>query len=232
MTSVEDTRKRIWRMIEKHEPNKLDSVNGLMKKWKGNEHALNRMLSGKFKEKVYPQLAIPLKRKYAVGKKTGMGGFVIARMCKQRRDWKDQILDERMEEARKKEEALEQKLAEQQQKSNRHLKQRHNRKRQEKMPKLSLKIIKKVNLQRDDMKLLEKEMNLLRDIWSYEVLSSDSSDRKKRRDQLGTNRNIVRLYDVFDSKHRICLVLDYLDGGELFDRIIEQGMNKMQLQQQ
>jgi len=35
--------------------------------------------------------------------------------------------------------------------------------------------------------------------------------------------NIVKLHDVFDSNSKICLVLDLLEGGELFDRIIEQG---------
>ncbi|ETO07632.1 hypothetical protein RFI_29761 [Reticulomyxa filosa] len=35
--------------------------------------------------------------------------------------------------------------------------------------------------------------------------------------------NIVKLYNVFDSKNKMCLVLDLLEGGELFDRIIEQG---------
>ena len=40
---------------------------------------------------------------------------------------------------------------------------------------------------------------------------------------LGNNENIVRLHDVFDSRSKLCLVLDLLSGGELFDRIIEKG---------
>jgi len=35
--------------------------------------------------------------------------------------------------------------------------------------------------------------------------------------------NIVKLHDVFDGNSKMCLVLDLLEGGELFDRIIEQG---------
>ena len=224
MVSIEDTRKRVWRLIEKHEPAKLDSVNGLMKKWKGKENALNRMLSGRFKEKFYPQLVIPLKKKYAVGKKTGMGGFVVARMCKQRRNWKDQVLDERMDAARKKEDAEEKKREEEEKAFRRSGKRRYDDSgKKKKMPKLSLKIIKKVNLESDDLLLLERELNILRTLFSYDYVPTDTNDKKKKRDALGTNENIVKLHDVFHSRHRICIVLDYLDGGELFDRIIEQG---------
>jgi len=35
--------------------------------------------------------------------------------------------------------------------------------------------------------------------------------------------NIVKLYDVFDGSTKMCLILDLLEGGELFDRIIEKG---------
>jgi len=66
----------------------------------------------------------------------------------------------------------------------------------------ALKVINKKNLKKDDLCILESEVNIMR------TLSHD---------------NIVSLYDVFDSKSKMCLVIDILEGGELFDRIIERG---------
>jgi len=66
----------------------------------------------------------------------------------------------------------------------------------------ALKIISKKNLDKDDLSLLDKEVATMRQV---------------------RHQNIVILYNVFDSKSQMCLVLDLLEGGELFDRIIEQG---------
>merc|ERR1719167_904183 len=35
--------------------------------------------------------------------------------------------------------------------------------------------------------------------------------------------NIVKLFEIYDSKKRLYMVLEYLTGGELFERIVEQG---------
>jgi len=35
--------------------------------------------------------------------------------------------------------------------------------------------------------------------------------------------NIIKMHDIFDSRSKMCLVLDLMEGGELFDRIIEKG---------
>ena len=35
--------------------------------------------------------------------------------------------------------------------------------------------------------------------------------------------NIVELYEIFESKDEVCLVLEYLTGGDLFDRIVKNG---------
>lgn len=35
--------------------------------------------------------------------------------------------------------------------------------------------------------------------------------------------NIIRLYDVFDEAERFAMVMEYVDGGELFDKIVEKG---------
>ncbi|KAM7099054.1 myosin light chain kinase family member 4 isoform 1-T1 [Molossus nigricans] len=37
--------------------------------------------------------------------------------------------------------------------------------------------------------------------------------------------NIIQLYDAFESKHDIVLVMEYVEGGELFDRIIDDNYN-------
>merc|ERR1712154_663329 len=66
----------------------------------------------------------------------------------------------------------------------------------------ALKVINKKNLDKDDLVILESEVNIMRQI---------------------SHPNIVKLYDIFDSRSKMCLVLDLLEGGELFDRIIEKG---------
>ena len=35
--------------------------------------------------------------------------------------------------------------------------------------------------------------------------------------------NIVKIHEVFEDKHTVMLVMDYMEGGELFDQIIERG---------
>jgi len=66
----------------------------------------------------------------------------------------------------------------------------------------AVKVINKKNLQKNDLVILESEVSIMRQIH---------------------HENIVKLYDVFDGKDKMCLILDLLEGGELFDRIIEQG---------
>jgi serine/threonine protein kinase len=41
--------------------------------------------------------------------------------------------------------------------------------------------------------------------------------------QLINHPNAIRLHDVFEEGNYICLVLDLVTGGELFDRIIARG---------
>ncbi|XP_017206004.1 myosin light chain kinase family member 4 isoform X1 [Oryctolagus cuniculus] len=41
--------------------------------------------------------------------------------------------------------------------------------------------------------------------------------------------NLIQLYDAFESKNDIVLVLEYVDGGELFDRIIDENYNLTEL---
>ncbi|XP_053322824.1 myosin light chain kinase family member 4 isoform X2 [Spea bombifrons] len=46
--------------------------------------------------------------------------------------------------------------------------------------------------------------------------------------QLNHN-NLVQLYDAFESRNDIVLVMEYVDGGELFDRIIDDNCNLSEL---
>ncbi|XP_048204472.1 myosin light chain kinase family member 4 isoform X2 [Perognathus longimembris pacificus] len=41
--------------------------------------------------------------------------------------------------------------------------------------------------------------------------------------------NLIQLYDAFESKNDIILVMEYVEGGELFDRIIDENYNLTEL---
>ncbi|XP_035882496.1 myosin light chain kinase family member 4 isoform X5 [Phyllostomus discolor] len=41
--------------------------------------------------------------------------------------------------------------------------------------------------------------------------------------------NLIQLYDAFESKNDIVLIMEYVDGGELFDRIIDDNYNLTEL---
>uniref|UniRef100_A0A8B9PXZ0 Myosin light chain kinase family member 4 n=1 Tax=Apteryx owenii TaxID=8824 RepID=A0A8B9PXZ0_APTOW len=41
--------------------------------------------------------------------------------------------------------------------------------------------------------------------------------------------NLIQLYDAFESKNDIVLVMEYVEGGELFDRIIDENYNLTEL---
>jgi calcium/calmodulin-dependent protein kinase I len=156
MTSVEHIRTRVYELIEKHEPNKVDSVDDLMKKWRGKENELLKTLCERFKEKHEKMAPVQIKKVFSIGSKLGTGGFAVVRKCKRR---KDGVV-------------------------------------------FALKVINKKNLDKDDLVILESEVNIMRQV---------------------SHPNIVKLHDVFDSRSKMCLVLDLLEGGELFDRIIEKG---------
>ncbi|XP_026569810.1 myosin light chain kinase 3 isoform X2 [Pseudonaja textilis] len=41
--------------------------------------------------------------------------------------------------------------------------------------------------------------------------------------------NLIQLYDAFESKNNLTLIMEYVDGGELFDRIIDENYNLTEL---
>jgi len=154
--SVEEIRKAVYALIEKHEPDKVGSVDLLMKKYKGKEMDLHKSLCDKFGEKYVKVQPAAIKSLYSIGSKLGAGGFAVVRKCKHRSSG---VI-------------------------------------------YALKVINKKNLETDDLAILESEVSIMREV-SHEY--------------------IVKLHDVFDSRSKMCLVLDMLEGGELFDRIIELG---------
>jgi len=156
MTSVEHIRTHVLTMIAKHEADKVDSVDVLMKKWKGKENDLLKTLCEKYKEKYDKMPPVQIKKVYSIGSKLGTGGFAVVRKCKRRSDG---VV-------------------------------------------FALKVINKKNLDKDDLVILESEVNIMRQV---------------------EHSNIIKMYDIFDSRSKMCLVLDLMEGGELFDRIIEKG---------
>lgn len=68
----------------------------------------------------------------------------------------------------------------------------------------AVKVINKEELCREDDKmfLVDKEIEIMSQL---------------------DHSNIVRLYEVYENKQEVCLVMELAKGGELFDRLLEQG---------
>eukprot|EP01084_Bolivina_argentea_P283652 485866_1 len=156
MTSTEHIRAEVLRLIEIHEPDKTDSVDILMKKWKGKENDLLKTLCEKYKEKFKRMQPIKVKDYYSIGSKIGTGNYYVLRRCKRKSDG-----------------GL-----------------------------VAIKIITKKNLETEDLQGIDNEINMLRQL---------------------THPNIGNLHDIYESRTKICLVLDCCDGGELFDHVIDRG---------
>jgi len=66
----------------------------------------------------------------------------------------------------------------------------------------AIKCIKKSNVERDDIKLLRREIQIMKAV---------------------DHPNILKLYEVFESEEEFFLVMELVDGKELFDKIVERG---------
>ena len=64
----------------------------------------------------------------------------------------------------------------------------------------AVKILSKKNMTEEDLLAMETEIEILKQV---------------------DHPNIVKLNDVFEDERHICLVMDWMQGGELFDRILE-----------
>lgn len=68
--------------------------------------------------------------------------------------------------------------------------------------KFAVKCIKKSSIEGDDIKLLTREIQIMKNI---------------------THPNILRLFEVFEDDEQFFLVMELVDGKELFDKIVERG---------
>lgn len=66
--------------------------------------------------------------------------------------------------------------------------------------KVAVKVMAKKRMSKDDIKCLEQEIEILKQV---------------------EHPNIVRLIDVFETSKYYCLVMELMEGGELFDKIVE-----------
>lgn len=67
--------------------------------------------------------------------------------------------------------------------------------------KYAIKVVKKANLDKTVEKLIRNEMHLLQDVLSHP--------------------NIIKLHEVYDEIDKFYLVFEYLEGGELFQRVAQ-----------
>jgi len=68
--------------------------------------------------------------------------------------------------------------------------------------KFAIKCIKKSNVERDDIKLLRREIQIMKKV---------------------DHPNILKLFEVFESEEEFFLVMELVEGKELFDKIVERG---------
>ncbi|XP_028665488.2 myosin light chain kinase 3 isoform X2 [Erpetoichthys calabaricus] len=61
-----------------------------------------------------------------------------------------------------------------------------------------------------------------------------SKDREEVKNEIGVMNqlnhvNLIQLYDAYESKNSLTLIMEYVDGGELFDRIIDENYHLTEL---
>ena len=153
---MEHIRCRVLELIRKHEPDKIDCIDVLMRKWRKKEGDLLKALCTKYKEEYRAMPPIEIQKVYAAGTRIATGTFGFVRKCRRRADGMD----------------------------------------------FAVKVIETETRDKECMDLLENEVNITRQ---------------------ASHPNIVQFHDVFDCKDKMCLVLELLTGGSLYDRIIEDG---------
>lgn len=64
----------------------------------------------------------------------------------------------------------------------------------------AIKCIKKSRLTREELYIIDSEVAVMRTL---------------------RHRHVVRLFEIFETRKRIYIVMELLSGGELFDRIVQ-----------
>lgn len=67
---------------------------------------------------------------------------------------------------------------------------------------VAVKCINKKTLKKEELQLLSREINIMKKL---------------------QHKNIVQLYDIYETANDLFLVLEFIPGGELFDQIVERG---------
>jgi len=67
---------------------------------------------------------------------------------------------------------------------------------------VAVKCINKKTLKKEELQLLSREINIMKKL---------------------QHKNIVQLYDIYETSNELFLVLEFIPGGELFDQIVERG---------
>jgi len=73
--------------------------------------------------------------------------------------------------------------------------------------------ISKEDGERYAIKIIDKEM-----IDEFEQLKREIDIMKRIK-----HKNILKLYDIYEDKHRVYIVMELVEGSELFDRIVKKG---------
>eukprot|EP01084_Bolivina_argentea_P214841 364689_1 len=87
--SVQHIRSKILELMRQHEPNKVENINQMMRRWKRKENQLLKKICTKYKEKYTEMKPITFTEIYAVFEKIAYGNTGrMLRKCKRRADGK------------------------------------------------------------------------------------------------------------------------------------------------
>ena len=83
----------------------------------------------------------------------------------------------------------------------------------------AIKCIKKSNVERDDIKLLRREIQIMKAVDHPNILKVGGIGLASS----FFSAPFLQLYEVFETEEEFFLVMELVDGKELFDKIVERG---------
>ena len=86
---------------------------------------------------------------------------------------------------------------------------------------VAVKLIRKSKLQEDDLAAVLQEVDILKDLSESCSSCSNSDSDISLGFTLDENPHYVQLFDFYDTSKQYLLVMEMMEGGELFDRIVE-----------